>query len=746
MQCNSKMDAILTSVSGAWRVQSARELSCAGGGGPRVYKGRASGTEPPMICADGRKPAMIFRRDSDSDSDGDGAGSGNSGKCEGSKQQCELPTDHNLGVRVGVAVAIPVGVIIIVLVGILIVVYRRSKREEKEDHDPEFEGDNEYIPVARHGALQKHRENMMMATDPFQLPGSTGSDADLRDFAKRVQSDGFGGYQLASMSASNNASQVSLTHLDQSRGSAGPRMLMKNMRPPMTHMAYSSTSLRNATNGHSTDDSTGTSTDRSPTALSADEKLSHNLHSNLSEKPKPSFEFETMVIESNDLDDDDDDDDDEYNNGRTNERNNYHRDTDKYDMEDDNASEFVTELSPDEEENIQRMKSIYKVYLDRSKTIKEREDNPLPSDDEQESLALKREENEDTLNALTTSNNQLAVQEGSNHGRAASSIYSELPVLSQHEKKVSEVSNQMQMNDRNVVPPQTSQDITGGQQYGQPYNTGLDGATQAYPYQSQEGYNQFPQEAYYQQSSQNGLYGQQIPEEGNYPQSQYIQYPQQMYQPTYNVSLQQNMMSYNNNNASQEFHHPQTLETIGELPTPAYLASSESTNSLTAFKKNQKQQLHQIQTARINGTALNPMDHPEMFYSPSTDTYLNNGGMQPSNGSVYSANTYRGQVNGAPLPYQLRQSVVMTNPSELSLNTLHKPAGSLRNYINSNSRNNSLTTQGNPYNQPNQSRVSGILDHIDTIQPPGVGNILPHNGSSSDLRKQLGSSNNYNFS
>ena len=103
MQCNSKMDAILTSVSGAWRVQSARELSCAGGG-PRVYKGRASGTEPPMICADGRKPAMIFRRDSDSDSDGDGAGSGDSGKCEGSKQQCELPTDHNLGVRVGVAV------------------------------------------------------------------------------------------------------------------------------------------------------------------------------------------------------------------------------------------------------------------------------------------------------------------------------------------------------------------------------------------------------------------------------------------------------------------------------------------------------------------------------------------------------------------------------------------------------------------------------------------------------------------
>lgn len=302
------------------------------------------------------------------------------------------------------------------------------------------------------------------------------------------------------------------------------------------------------------------------------------------------------------------------------------------------------------------------------------------------------------------------------------------------------------MNDRNVVPPQTSQDITGGQQYGQPYNTAMDGATQAYPYQSQEGYNQFPQEAYYQQSSQNGLYGQQIPEEGNYPQSQYIQYPQQMYQPTYNVSLQQNMMSYNNNNASQEFHHPQTLETIGELPTPAYLASSESTNSLTAFKKNQKQQLHQIQTARINGTALNPMDHPEMFYSPSTDTYLNNGGMQPSNGSVYSANTHRGQVNGAPLPYQLRQSVVMTNPSELSLNTLHKPAGSLRNYINSNSRNNSLTTQGNPYNQPNQSRVSGILDHIDTIQPPGVGNILPHNGSSSDLRKQLGSSNNYNFS
>lgn len=105
--------------------------------------------------------------------------------------------------------------------------------------------------------------------------------------------------------------------------------------------------------------------------------------------------------------------------------------------------------------------------------------------------------------------------------------------------------------------------------------------------------------------------------------------------------------------------------------------------------------------------------------------------------------------NGAvPSPYQLRQSVVMTNPSDLTAKPSYKPAGSFRSVSATNSRNNSLTTQNNIYLQQQQqqlynSRVSGILEETDVVQPPSVGGILPHSGSQDDLRKQLGSSHNY---
>lgn len=40
-------------------------------------------------------------------------------------------------------------------------------------------------------------------------------------------------------------------------------------------------------------------------------------------------------------------------------------------------------------------------------------------------------------------------------------------------------------------------------------------------------------------------------------------------------------------------------------------------------------------------------------------------------------------------------------------------------------------------------RVSGLLDDSDILQPRSMGEILPFNASADDLRKQLGSSHNY---
>ncbi|PAK58316.1 hypothetical protein B9K02_12470, partial [Lentilactobacillus kefiri] len=86
-----------------------------------------------------------------------------------------------------------------------------------------------------------------------------------------------------------------------------------------------------------------------------------------------------------------------------------------------------------------------------------------------------------------------------------------------------------------------------------------------------------------------------------------------------------------------QYMHPQTLEQIDELPMPSKLVNSDSSHSLTSFKQVTKsqQQLQQqqniLQTARLNGTALNPMDHPEMFHT-NNDGFMQQPQM-PNNSS-----------------------------------------------------------------------------------------------------------------
>ena len=189
--------------------------------------------------------------------------------------------------------------------------------------------------------------------------------------------------------------------------------------------------------------------------------------------------------------------------------------------------------------------------------------------------------------------------------------------------------------------------------------------------------------------------------------------------------------------------HPQTLEEIGELPTPAKLVNSSSLHSLTSFKGPSKPQYgQQLQPASINGTALNPMDHPEMFYLSNTEPSFAQE-QQTRNSDSTSSLSKNGSSTSALLPFQLRTSVVMTNPAEVESNNSYKPAGSLRKFNDTNGRNNSFTTQTNPYQQMLESRVSGILQPTDVIQPASMGSILPHSGSQEDLRKQLGTSDKY---
>ncbi|QLQ77879.1 hypothetical protein HG537_0A01260 [Torulaspora globosa] len=605
-------------------------------------------------------------------SSGSSTTSGKEAKCTGSKSSCVKPSNIN-GVTVGVAVAIPVGCVLILLVVILWVVYRRNKKEAQEDNDPDFEGDTEYLPAVKgingyslstssHSDSQTPKEwggdemsylgaNPVRQTrnlDPFFLP--EGNDDSLRDFARQLQNDEFGPYRIASNSNSRMGSQLSLpleknpVKFSADAGSSTTAYTSANANhmsdaTPTGDLTSSSESPLNQSPVKSAagdvtrkyaEDHSGLEAEHSKFDSTLDNQ---NSHTRLAKTSQDKFNFEARVML-----------DDSINSTRAGEV-----------RDDDHVI-----LSAKEEEDIRRMKSVYKVYLDRDGTVKQR---PIElDDDEEEQEAMAQSSNISETNVGTH------LRAASDSHRVASSIYSAPPPQS--------------------YPPQEIQ-LNAENYYIDPSPT-----TQQYSYQPQ---NVAP-------------YGYAQP----YEQQQYpMHFPQQ-----------------------HQYAHPQTLETIGELPTPTNLPFSASSHSLTSFKQKSKQpQIAQLQAARVNGTAVNPMDHPEMFYAHGNDSYAS---YQTANGSVASQ---------PAAPYQLRQSVVMTNPAELTPAPRFIPAGSIRTASAANTRNNTITSRMNPYYQQQQaynSRVSGLLNEADVTQPPSVGQILPHSGSNDDLRRQIGTSHNYN--
>ncbi|CAI4563361.1 CBM_collapsed_G0026690.mRNA.1.CDS.1 [Saccharomyces cerevisiae] len=705
--------------------------------------------------------ARLTRRD-DSDSSSSSASStknSKSAECTGSKQQCQLPTDssHSTSVTVGVAVAVPVGVIIIVLAVILCIVYRRSKKEAEEDNDPDFEGDSEFLPTMKDyspginhlyssdsqqdfmektlqqppsdpfvGSMHSSKYNVRSATppaigrswyvDPFQLPQESNDSNSLRDFAMRVQEDGLGGYKVAA--ESRNASQTSL-HPD-NFSNCTPIRASSRFQESESFRSHGSPIHNNQlSRGSATEGAnkqfTFPNEDNDSSSVSEEAEVLNESNESAS---NDAFEFEL-----------------DNSSEKTHERNlRFGKDDDNYELQDIREAEhmndrsssksqdddyYVSLLSPNEEEDIKRMKSIYQVYLDRAKTMKKEEDKADNAND------ISQEENrvdnivQNPLPSIKINNNDNI---DNNEAPEAKHLVKEAlplnntnlaeygPEMAQSQKQYP-VQDTLTVNDTEAAPSNRIASSIYSE------------AIQPLNYQDQ-----------YQQQEQSPVYNGHT----QYPGNGYSGNPQQQ---GYTAQFVQNPQWYGVPTPQQQQHnHPQTLETIGELPTPAYLAQSASSHSLTSFKRPNKQQLLQLQTARLNGTALNPVDHPEMFYSPTNDAYY-----APQQQGQYMKFNENGAV---PSPYQLRQSVVMTNPSDLTAKPSYKPAGSFRSVSATNSRNNSLTTQNNIYLQQQQqqlynSRVSGILEETDVVQPPSVGGILPHSGSQDDLRKQLGSSHNY---
>ena len=181
----------------------------------------------------------------------------------------------------------------------------------------------------------------------------------------------------------------------------------------------------------------------------------------------------------------------------------------------------------------------------------------------------------------------------------------------------------------------------------------------------------------------------------------------------------------------QEFAHPQEKENVEVLPSPSNLPEAMTALSLTSFKKPTQARspnMTSLQQHSFN-RPFNPVDHPEAFQHEDTE----------SQGLLAGENNPPSRI----LPHHLRQSVVMTHPMMLGQKPVFKPAGSFRQV--SNDRSNSLSSQGkaNASNWQANSRVSGLLELSDTMQPASVGIVLPSARSQNDLRKELEKSHNY---
>ncbi|SCV02220.1 LANO_0F16072g1_1 [Lachancea nothofagi CBS 11611] len=643
------------------------------------------------------------------------------------------PADANQSTAVIVAVVVPVVVVGVILAFVLWKVWQRGKKEAREDDDPDFDGDGLDLPSIDH--TYQMRERSMPGTtsdsnfddleskgqshvmtsyqnplghknfplDPFHLPNGDDTE-ELRSFARSIQNRELDGYRLASQ----NPSEISLSRPNSEFQK--PQVLARNQRANSftSSNMHSVESVPNWANNeedqsisdykYKGDQTTQISQDIGDSTSEIESSPIKHAHTEVQQgfvTNSVGLDPEKSARDSRSFSIDAENFADPIHDVSS-------REVDTNIQQDEN-DEYLTSK---EEENIKRMKSIYEVYLDRNGTVR-------------------------TLKP--SSNGEAGETEPISGGFAASESLPAEAVSKINHAAGTQKALESQFNASGTfpfeeqvglqVPDQEKQKGSGRRAVSSIYSE-----MPTYPPQSaQPEYNQ--EEQPIQENSQLQYQPQYQPQ---YPTQYQHQYPAQYYNDPNTPQAYANE-AY----APQQYYHPQALENIEELPNPSNLPFSASTSSLTSYKKVGKS-LFPGGMSTYNGTSLNPIDHPELFYNQMS-------GANDSQSGIGQETTGHNQI----LPHHLRQSIVMTNPADLTFAKLHKPAGSFRNISAANSRNNSMTSQHSIQQYQSQlahQRVSGILDDHEVMHPPKMGGILPHNGSHDDLRRQLGSSDNYNVS
>lgn len=353
----------------------------------------------------------------------------------------------------------------------------------------------------------------------------------------------------------------------------------------------------------------------------------------------------------------------------------------------------------DEDENVQRIKSVYRIYFDRENSIRSKrttmgpidaneEVPPLPQidtslvqgeeirDDQTEQTNIGNESSQsDELPAAESSHLTVEGTNNEKSHRVVSSIYSTIPLAKFDEN--GQIAQPLPHQDNQQQYDQYEQQ----QQYGR--------------YQLQEQYNQFYDPKY--AAAQNQV-----------PYAQYPSQPPSMNQQPYFVPQQAQPLQ-----PAQVIPNPTKIDYDSVIGNPVYAPKK----SLTTAARPQ-----------LEVKPFNPLHYSDKIFSPTSPVI-------PSSPSFSnSGSQFELPQQAAPSPHHIRQSIVMVDPVEIGAAKLYRPAGSFTRELHSanSSRSGSISSQ---------SGTRGAF-----YNPDGSRNeVLPRAGSQMDLRKQLGSSKNYNF-
>lgn len=360
-------------------------------------------------------------------------------------------------------------------------------------------------------------------------------------------------------------------------------------------------------------------------------------------------------------------------------------------------------LSPEEEEQLNRMKSIYQVYFSRDGSIKRKdinpnvnEDNlpPLPaislSTDEDEKLK-KADDSEDK-----TTENKLSIPQNEGNdddfrASVSSSVY--LPVSAGGLNHSNSNAGQFAHQQLGKIIQNKAVDQSQQQQ------------RQPYPQ-----YQQYPGQHPQQYPQQYLQYGNGYPPNQQQYQQYYQQYPQ-MYQ-----QYPPQQYGYPANQRAQPYASvPKPLPALEQLPLPHQLNKRTSTlESFTTFTAQSHKNPVTVPAIPID-QKFNPIDH------------------------VNWGQTKGSAEGGVPSPSQIRNSISVFNPVGLTnKSNTFVSKGTAKERVRQLQR---QQTDGSIPQSPTLSGpLYGFYDNV-MERPHGAENLIPKSGSQADLRKYMDNAN-----